>query len=287
MKFMCNRIALGALVKSFYFGDVIFFHEEPDMTCCTPSSDSPKKRAGWCCGIFLVLGFLTALGVAALLRDGLRDFRGESRTVSVRGLSEREVKADLAAWPFSLSATNNDLAAAQAQLERQEESLRAFLADQGLSVNDISLLRYDVQDLLAQQYRPDRVDDGRYVLSKALLLRTSEVDKVAAASQSIDALVRRGVALGQGSQPNYIFTKLNDVKPDMIREANENALAAARQFAEDSGAKVGAIVTATQGVFSINGRDDIPAISNMGSFGPEMQLNKNVRVVTSVTYKLD
>jgi hypothetical protein len=260
------------------------------MSCChkdAPNAAAARKAPALCTLILVVVAGLFLLGVAALVRDGLRDFRGESRTVSVRGLSEREVKADLAAWPFSLSATSNDLAAAQGQLESQEEALRAFLADQGLAEADITLLRYDVQDLLAQQYRPDRVDDGRYVLSKALLLRTSDVDRVAQASQSIDALVRRGVALGQGSQPNYIFTKLNDVKPDMIREANENALAAARQFAEDSGASVGAITTATQGVFSINGRDDIPAIANMGSFGAETQLNKNIRVVTSVTYKLD
>ena len=257
------------------------------MSCCPATSTDSAKRCRWACGAVILLGCLTALAVAGLLRDGLRDFRGENRTVSVRGLSEREVKADLAAWPFSLSATSNDLATAQNQLEQQETALRAFLTDQGLSESDISLLRYDVQDLLAQQYRPDRVDEGRYVLAKALLLRTHDVDKVAAASQSIDALVRRGVALGQGSQPSYIFTKLNDVKPDMIRDANANALAAAQQFAEDSGARVGAIVTATQGVFSINGRDDIPSLSNMGNFGPDMQLNKNVRVVTSVTYKLD
>lgn len=260
------------------------------MTCCTATPCSCKTAScqkSRLCAVMIIAVLATVLLAAALLRDGLRDFRGENRTVSVRGLAEREVKADLAAWPFSLSATSNDLAAAQTQLEQQEAALRAFLSTQGLGEAEITLLRYDVQDLLAQQYRPDRVDDGRYVLAKALLLRSTEVDKVATASQSIDLLVRQGVALGQGSQPNYIFTKLNDVKPDMIREANENAHAAARQFAEDSGARVGAITAATQGVFSINGRDDIPAVNNMGSFGAEMQLNKNVRVVTSVTYKLD
>lgn len=92
---------------------------------------------------------------------------------------------------------------------------------------------------------------------------------------------REGVALGGGSQPSYIFTGLNTVKPEMIKEATANAFEAAEQFAADSGAEVGDIVTASQGVFSIDGRDDIQAL------GADAQLNKKVRVVTSVTYRLD
>lgn len=229
----------------------------------------------------LILILCAPIVVGFLIRDGLRDFNGKDRVVSVRGLAEREVKADLAAWPLILSATNNDLAAAQGELDRQEAALRKFLTSFEIDTKEISVLRYDVQDLLAQQYRPEGIDQGRYVLSKTLLLRTKDVDKVSAASQGIDALVREGVALGSGSQPSYIFTGLNGVKPDMIKEATANAFEAAEQFAADSGAKVGAITSASQGVFSIDGRDEI------GALGAEAQLNKKVRVVTSVTYRLD
>ena len=261
------------------------------MSCPTCTSDTTKTcacRGKHRCAIAacLLVG-LIALGTAGLLRDGLRDFQGEKRTVSVRGLSEREVRADLAAWPFILSSTANELTAAQATLDVQEKDLRDFLQTQDLPLGDLTLLRYDVQDLLAQQYRPEGVERGRYVLTKILLLRTDAVDKVEQAAQSIDILVKKGVTLGTGSQPNFLFTKLNDIKPDMIRQANENAYAAADQFARDSGARVGKIATATQGVFSIDGRDDLPMIGNTMPFTQEMQANKKVRVVTSVTYKLD
>lgn len=230
----------------------------------------------------LVLILVTVLGLAFMVRDGLRDFNGKNRTVVVRGLAEREVKADMAIWPFVLTATDNDLALAQSTLETQEGALRAFLTQQGIDVaKDMSVMRFSAQDLLAQQYRPEGIERGRYVLSKTLLLRSGDVDKVMAASQAMDNLVKQNVALGEGSQPSYIFTGLNGVKPDMIKEATSNAYAAATQFASDSGARVGDIISASQGVFSIDGRDEIPML------GPDGQLNKKVRVVTSVTYKLD
>lgn len=232
--------------------------------------------------VSLGLVLLTVLGVAYLLRDGMRDFDGKNRAVVVRGLSEREVKADMAIWPFMLTATDNDLATAQNILEVQEAAVRNFLKDNGLDVTkDLSVMRFGAQDLLAQQYRPEGIERGRYVLSKTLLLRTAEVDKVMTASQAMDTLVKQNVALGDGSAPSYVFTRLNDVKPEMIKEATANAYHAANQFATDSGAHVGNIITASQGVFSIDGRDEIPML------GAEGQLNKKVRVVTSVTYKLD
>ena len=262
------------------------------MACCSHSSDSTAAcnhtHVKWCCVLVaLAIAAATCIAFALIMRDGLRDFQGEKRSVFVRGLSEREVTADLAAWPFALSATGNDLAVAQADLEAQEAQLRSFLQEQGLDIQALTLLRYDVQDLLAQQYRPQGIEQGRFVLTKVLLLRTGDVAKVEAASQAVDVLVKKGVALGSRSYPNYIFTGLNDIKPDMIKEATANAYQAALQFAEDSGAQVGDIITASQGVFSIEGRDNIPAAGDMGSFTSDMQVHKNIRVVTSITYKLD
>lgn len=231
--------------------------------------------------LIAALVLLLPLIGGSLVRDGLRDFQGKNRTVSVRGLAEKEVTADLAAWPFIISSTNNDLSAAQNELERQEKALRTYLSAAALDESDISVLRYEAQDLLAQQYRPEGVERGRYVLTKTLLLRSKNVDAVQKASQGMDALVKQGVALGGGSQPAYLFTLLNDVKPAMIKEATHNAYEAAMQFAHDSGARVGGIVNASQGVFSIAGRDEIDAVS------ADAQLHKKLRVVTSVTYRLE
>lgn len=134
-----------------------------------------------------------------LIRDGLLDFRGKNRVLSVRGLAKREVKSDLAAWPFIFSSTNNDLAKAQSDLERQEKAVRGYLSYADLKTEDISVLGYEVQDLLAQTYRPEGVERGRYVLTKTMLVRTKNVDAVQDASQKMDALVKQGVALGAGS----------------------------------------------------------------------------------------
>src|SRR5690606_5743597 len=93
-------------------------------------------------------------------------------------------------------------------------------------------------------------------------------------------LVRRGVMLEEGSGMAYTFTKLNDIKPEMVAQATKDARAAAEQFAEDSGAEVGSIKQATQGYFSIEARDG----DSGAGWGVSDAPYKKVRVVTTVDF---
>ncbi len=210
---------------------------------------------------------------------GLQHFRGGERGVSVRGLSERDVKADLAIWSIQYTVTDNDLAAAQTSLQSQGDKVTAFLKAQGLADGEVSVQRVDVKDLLAQEYRPDNIQNGRYILSKTYVVRTTNVELVDKIFRNLGDLIAEGVIINQGSSPSYLFTKLNDVKPDMIAEATKNAREAAQKFAEDSGAKVGQIKTASQGLFQIMARDDENAMQSG-------VIDKRVRVVTTVEYYL-
>lgn len=92
------------------------------------------------------------------------------------------------------------------------------------------------------------------------------------------ALLQKGVAIVSGDyqyNSEFLFTKLNELKPQMIEEATKNARVAAEQFAKDSDSELGKILNATQGQFSIEDRDaNTPYL-------------KKVRVVTSVTYSLE
>jgi hypothetical protein len=170
----------------------------------------------------------------------------------------------------------------QAKLARDAEAIKALLSSAGLTEDDIELQRLEVTDLLAQAYRSGPVD-SRFIIAQTLMARSTNVDQIATAGQRLGELVDAGVVLSNeygASGPFYLFTRLSDIKPEMIAEATRNAREAAQQFANDSGAKIGGIRRANQGLFEILPRDRAPQISE------ENQVEKTVRVVSTVEYLL-
>jgi uncharacterized protein len=231
----------------------------------------------------IIAAIVLAIGLAVtggLIADGLVHLRSSERVVTVRGLSERDVKADLAIWQIPYTVTDNDLSVAQTLMDEQGKKVEAFLEKQGLPAGEVKVSRVDVTDLLAQQYRPDNIQNGRYILTKVYMVRTTNVDLVDTMFRNVGDLIKDGVILAQGSAPTYVFTKLNDVKPAMIAEATKSAREAAQKFAEDSGAQVGDIKSASQGLFQILNRDDDNQMESA-------VIDKKVRVVTSVDYYLE
>ncbi|PZP57281.1 MAG: SIMPL domain-containing protein [Micavibrio aeruginosavorus] len=241
------------------------------------------------CSSILLFAGLGVIGVALAFSgfkifEGLKYFRSYDRFVTVKGLATKDMRADLAVWSVNFTVTGNDLPQAQSQLEVNREKVTAFLKSNGLGENDIRIQSIQVADKQAQTYSSGGGDGGpRYVLSQALIARTNDVESMIKASQNVSQLIKDGVVLGQPNggynpAPQYMFTKLNDVKPQMIAEATKSARASAEQFAKDSGQEVGQIRSANQGVFEILPRD--PNIVETET--PD----KTVRVVTTVEYYL-
>lgn len=221
----------------------------------------------------------------ALIGHGLAFFRIADRTVTVKGVAERDVKADVGLWPLTFTAADNDLGAAQSKVEADRRAASRFLARFGIDSTASSLLSLNVTDTRANPYGGP-MPPTRYVVKLSLMVRTNDVESLRKASQSIDELVRQGVVLTAGQEygasgPTYLFTRLNDLKPAMLGEANVNAREAASQFAKESKAKVGGIRRASQGVFEILARDRAPGIAEQN------QIEKTLRVVSTVEYMLD
>lgn len=222
-------------------------------------------------GICLLLG-LTIFG--ALVGQALYRTRAAERYVTVKGLSEREVPADLVLWPIVYTVTGNDLAELQARVEEDAGKVRAFLTGLGFDGSEMSLSAPRIMDREGQGYPNQPVD--RYQVESTLTLRTSKIEPARAAIERSGDLVKQGVTLIRSYEytTQYLFTGLEAIKPEMIAEATRDARRAAQQFADDSGSRVGAIRKAQQGYFSIEDRDP---------FSPE---HKTVRVVTTVEYFL-
>ena len=231
----------------------------------------------------LVAAILIAVGLAAagkFIGDGFRTGRSTDRYVTVKGLAERNVTADLAVWPIRVTATRNDLGAVQAKVDQSVDALTVFLVGEGLAQETLVRGRVEVNDLLAQAYRPEGAEQSRYIIAQTLTVRTPEVQKVRSASARSGELVKLGVVFGDSGGPSYAFTGLNDVKPAMIAEATRAARAGAEQFAADSGSTVGAIRQASQGVFTIGPRDGV------AGGNPDAEIEKSVRVVSTIEFFL-
>ncbi|CAN7464731.1 SIMPL domain-containing protein [Phenylobacterium sp. LjRoot219] len=228
-----------------------------------------------------IVGALLAVGLAlagALIGRGVEYARVGDRSVTVRGLSERIVKADLAVLPLKFAAAGDDLQAVQADIDADTAAVRGFLAAQGYQPGEIDLGRLEVTDQFAREYQQQNVA-ARYRVAQTVIVRTTNVDRVQATTRQLDQLIRQGVVLQDYTGPSYVFTKLNDVRPAMIAQATASARSGAQQFARDAGTQLGGIRAATQGSFEILGRDEV-------GYDANSQVFKKLRVVTTVSYRL-
>ncbi|MBW7471292.1 SIMPL domain-containing protein [Marinobacter sp. M216] len=231
--------------------------------------------------VALIIGISIILS-ASLIADGLTDLRTGDRYVTVKGVAEREVDADLALWPIRFVATGNTLAEAQDLARKSREAIMAFLKLQAIEETKVELQRLDVTDTRANPYQGNN-GEHKFIINQTLMVRANEIAKIQRAAQGVSELVDSGVVLSSDfgpAGPTYLFNGLNDIKPDMIAEATASAREAAAQFAKDADAELGGLRRANQGVFQILARDQAPGVME------GQQPVKTVRVVSTVEYYL-
>lgn len=221
---------------------------------------------------------LIAIGLASagwFASQGMAHLRTADRYVTVKGSAEKIVDADLVVWPLSQTVGGNELGAVQTQLNANTATIRAFLTGAGFTDDEIVVSPPRLEDRWAYSYGDNRPPE-RYRYSNTVTLRSSRVAEALAALRRSGDIVSRGVMLNteEGGGPDFDYTKLNAIKPALIAEATAAARKSAEQFAKDSGARIGGIRSANQGVISIENRD-------AGS--PQI---KKIRVVTTVEYFL-
>lgn len=200
------------------------------------------------------------------------------RSVEVKGLSEREVMADLAVWPIEIKLAGNDFVELNKKLQLQKNEVKDFFNKMGFSDEEISLGITSIVDVKANEYGGNNYVEFRYIAKSDLTLRTNDIAKIKKSlTKSLD-LIAKGILINSKDSWNpiqYSYNKLNDIKPLMIEESTVKAKEVAEKFAKDSNSKVGKIKSAQQGFFSISDRD---------SNTPEVKV---VRVVATINYYLE
>lgn len=227
----------------------------------------------------IVLGILLFLGLATLgyfISKAAYQVKSADRVVTVKGLAEKEVKADIAIWPISFKETGNDLLTLNSAIENKSRIIVEFLKKRGFEETDITVAPPQLKDLDADQYYNQKTNRFRYIAKSTITVYSKNVDLVRQSISNLDALIKQGIALSSDyeDQSQYLYTNLNEIKPEMIEQATKNARKSAEKFAEDSGSNLGKIKRAWQGQFSISNRDsNTPYI-------------KKVRVVSTLEYFL-
>lgn len=228
----------------------------------------------------LVLGVCMIIALSSLgylLGDAAIRFKEYERTVSVKGLSEKEYEADIVIWPVEFSAASNDLEEMYESIETSTEKIKLFLENTGISPEEISYSSPAITDKSAQQYSSQPNAQFRYTASQTVTVYSKNIKLVREVMGNMSSLGKQGIVFTAGnyqSQTEYIFTRLNQIKPEMIEEATKKAREVAEKFAADSQSTLGKIKSASQGQFSISARD---------KNNPHI---KKVRVVSTVAYYL-
>ena len=224
-------------------------------------------------GLFIMVG-LVVLGM--MFPRAVEKYRSYDRTVNVKGLCEKEVKADKVIWPVVYKVMANDIQSIYDQTDGSNAVIMEYLKAGGIDASEITVSVPQISDKFANEYgNNDRA--YRYIATNVITVCTDKVDDVLGLMSKQSDLLKKGIVTGGNIWENPVEFKyegLNEIKPAMIEEATMNAREAAEKFAKDSESRLGKIKTANQGTFTIENRDsNTPYI-------------KKVRVVTSVTYYL-
>ena len=262
------------------------------MRILTPIKNAVKKYLGIKAIGLGTAALLIAIGLGLggfFIGNGVYDAFAR-RTVTVKGLAERDAVADMAIWNINISKVGGDLADLQKKVDTDIVKIKNFLKSAGFTDDEIQNSRIQVRDNFAG-YSPIELKENmasgrnqsRYVIETGVIVRSSNVNLVDNLSRRMGELVRQGITIREDySGPMYVFNGLNDIKIPMIEQATKNATDAGRQFAKDAGARLGKIQSANQGVFSIESRDPISSWSN----DEKQSIYKKIRVVSTVTFYL-
>ncbi|WP_372036833.1 SIMPL domain-containing protein [Shewanella sp. 10N.286.52.A9] len=227
-----------------------------------------------------ILGLLLFIGMAVLgvlLKQAIIEYKLLDRSVTVKGLAENEYSADVVIWPIQFTAASNQLEDLYVEVEKQNKLINDFLISHSIKTDEITISAPMITDKLAQQYGGNQAVEFRYTALQTMTVYSSEIDTVRQVMPEISQLGKQGIVFSQNNydaQIEYIFTRLNDVKPQMIEQSTNNARLVAEKFATDSQSQLGKIKRASQGQFSITNRD---------KNNPHI---KRVRVVSTIEYYL-
>lgn len=209
----------------------------------------------------------------------------KSNTISVTGLGSRDFVSDLIVWSGGFTRKNQDLKMAYAELDADRDLIKKYLAENGFAEKDIVFSSISIEKLEKPVYDKNGEQQGTefagYQLQQEVQIESRQVDKVEGISREVSRLINQGVEF-YSQAPQYFYTKLAELKIEMIAEATKDANVRATRIAENAGSDVGTLKNAEMGVFQIVAQNSSEEYSWGGSFNTDSK-----RKTASITVKLD
>ncbi|HAW64136.1 MAG TPA: SIMPL domain-containing protein [Alistipes sp.] len=214
-------------------------------------------------------------------------FRAQD-TVVVTGLGETEFASDLIVWSGAITAEAANAAAGYAQIETSKRKVQEYLAAKGIPAEAVVFDFVNVNKQFAPVYNAGGSWAGQrftgYELRQRFTVESEEVDKVEAVSREMSSLIAQGVSI-EAYQPDYYYTRLDDVKLSLIERASADARTRAEKIAVNAGAKIGKVRSARMGVFQITGANTNEEFSAGGSFNTSSR-QKKARITMRIEYRI-
>ncbi len=236
----------------------------------------------------IIIGISTII-TAMVLSNAFLNRNKANNTISVTGLGSKDFVSDLIVWSGSFMKKSFDLKEAYSQLDKDRESIRKYLLGKGLKNEEIIFSAVQISKEFDEVYGENgqriRSTFSGYLLNQSVQIESKEVDKVETISRQVSELINNGVEF-YSSSPEYYYTKLKELKIEMIAEATKDANMRAKKIAENSDSEVGDLKKADLGVFQIVAQNSSEEYSWGGSFNTASK-RKTANITVKLQYQTE
>ena len=242
-----------------------------------------KQHAGT---FFIAIAIIIGLWIAGTAYK--YKFKSQEN-ISVTGMAEKDFTSDLIVWSGFFSRSGIDLKAAYAVLKQDEATIKSYLNSKGISDSSIVFASITTNKDYQSQYNADGVEVGRiftgYTLMGSVRVESGDIVRVEKLSREITELLEKGIELNSNA-PEYYYTKLNELKIDLLAQASADAKTRAQTIAQNSGGSLGDLKKANMGVFQITGKNANEDFSYGGVFNTSSK-DKTASVTLKAEYLAD
>lgn len=232
---------------------------------------------------------LAVVITAILFSNAFKNRNKTNDTISVTGLGKKDFVSDLIVWSGSFTRQSKELKEAYALLDKDRETIQNYLVSKGLKAENIVFSAVNIEQKYEDIYegtnnRHKRVFIG-YSLYQSVQIESTEVDKIEEISRQVTELINSGVEFYSNS-PQYYYTKLAELKIEMIAEATKDAYTRAKKIATNAGGSVGKLKSADMGVFQIVAQNSQEEFSWGGSFNTTSK-KKTANITIKLEYEIN
>lgn len=230
----------------------------------------------------------TAIVSVLLITSAYKNRNESNDVIHVTGLGKKDFKSDLIVWNGSFSRKSFDLKEAYAQLKKDRENITKYLTSKGVKKDEIVFSSVDIHKEYDYSYDENGNQHSAFsgfLLTQRVDIESKEVEKIENIAREITELIHLGVELYSNS-PQYYYTKLSELKIEMIASATEDARIRAEQIATNAGANIGELKSAQMGIFQIIGQNSNEDYSWGGTFNTYSKM-KTATITMKLQFGID